>query len=170
MVTLDGQRLKCLRYSIAILMMLFVMTMPFSLGQAEATKTALIPVGESVEAGEYALEKGEKVVYSYQANGAVLFTVVAHLELSGYPDIPIPLLADANTSSEGTFEAPFAPLEDGTWMYKFEITNIGFLSVEVTYSLHRITLSAWTIMLIVLAIVVPVVVLFLAYVMHKRAR
>jgi len=147
-----------------------IICLPFSLGYAEAHDTALIPVGESVKVGQYALDKGEKVVYSYRANGAMLFAVVAHLDLPGYSKISVPLLADTNMSSQGTFEAPLSPTNGGSWIYEFSITNLGFLSVEVTYSLHKVTLSPWTILLIMLAIVVPVVVIFLAYVMSKHAR
>ena len=168
-VTLDGHRLNCLRFCTAILITASILCMPFSLGEAEAHKTVLISVGESVKVGQYALEKGEKVVYSYQANGAVLFTVVAHLELPGYPNIPIPLVADGSMHTESTFEAPFAPSDDGVWVYEFNIMNIGFLSVEVTYDLHKVTFSALTIFLILLAVIVPVVVIFLAYAMSKRA-
>ncbi|MGQ9587796.1 MAG: hypothetical protein ACUVT7_05380 [Thermoplasmata archaeon] len=95
--------------------------------------------GQVLSVANYSLDKGDKVEYSFAADGLVEFSVRCYFEFDVWFPAPIMvMLVIEDTSASGTFEATLdTPSSGGHWVYRFGFKNLEDRTVTVEYDIHR---------------------------------
>lgn len=143
----------------AIALVLTLFCVPLTAYVASAHDLVVIPADDDVTVVTLTLEQGDKVDYSYTAQGPVKYEIAL---IGGSMEVSMSML-----SASGQFEAP----ADGTYSFRFENLNED-ASVEVSYSIEKVKSSAGLVVLIVLAVlgVLALIVLIGYILLRGRSR
>lgn len=131
-----SSRIRCVA-AIALVLTLFGVILTANV--ASAHSTVIIPADGQVTVMTLTLKQGDKVDYSYTAQGPVQYEITL---LGGSNQVSM-----SGLSASGQFKAT----ADGTYSFRFENQNPD-VSVEVSYSIQKVETSAGLVLLIVFGV------------------